>query len=266
MSNPTLGNPPLALTLAQVKFNTVPTMGSYSKKIQDDFRKQLGFIHHDFEETSTIKVSPQRTGIEKTTLWTSCAADYKTRLVMRDDFLVLETIEYPGFENFIPNLDKALGIVQTITEITHITRLGFRYINRIETTPEKRLEYYLNSQLLGFQFDNIEHENRVSRTEAIANSKEGLLRVHCMQFISDSDASKNPLLPPDLNTRLEVKPVITPNPEKYAFLDIDHFRDFDRNPINIDIPDTINHLDRLHQVGYDTFISGTTEEALQEWD
>ena len=265
MSNPTLGKPPLALTLAQVKFNIVPTMDTYSKRIQDEFRKKLAFIHHDFEEASTIKVGPQRTEIEKSTLWTSCAPDYKTRLVLRDDFLVLETIEYPGFESFIPNLQKALDIVQDITGITHITRLGFRYINRIETTPEKSLEYYLNPQLLGFQFDKIEHESAVSRTEAIANTNEGLLRVHCMQFVSDKDASKNSLLPPDISTRLEIMPLSTTPPGKYAFLDIDHFKDFDREPINLYIPDIFDRLNRLHQGGYNAFVSGVTEEAMQEW-
>ena len=265
MSNPTLGTPPLALTLAQVKFNTVPTMETYSKKIQDEFRRQLSFIHHDVEESSTIKVSLQRPEIEKVKLWSSYAADYKTRLVFRDNLLVLETIEYPGFDNFIPNLEKALHIVQDITEITHITRLGFRYINRIETTPEKSLEYYLNPQLLGFKFDKIEHETAVSRTEAIANSKEGLLRVHCMQFISEKDTSINPLLPPDINTRLEIKPVRITHPGKYAFLDIDHFKDFDREPINLDIPDTINRLNKLHQGGYDAFVSGVNEDAMREW-
>lgn len=265
MSNPTLKNPPLVLTLAQVKFNSVPTMDSYYKEIQNEFRKQLAFIKHDIEESASIRITQQGSDIKTSTLWTSATPNAKTRLILGNDYLAIETNEYPGFGKFIPNFYKALQIVQAITEVTHVTRIGFRYINRIETTPEKNLEYYLSSQLQGFKFESIEHDFSVSRTEALANTKQGRLRVHCVQFLSEKDASKSPLLPPDIGTQLFIRPVLTPAHCKYAYLDIDHFKQYENEPIRFELPAISKHLDLLHQGGYAAFMSGVTPKAIKEW-
>lgn len=265
MSNQTLGNPPLALTLAQVKFNAIPTMENYHKEIQNEFRKQLEYIFHSAEDSSIIKVSPQKTEVEKSQLWSSTSADQITRLILGNDALTIETTQYPGYENFVPNFTKALDIVKEITQASHVSRIGFRYINRIESRSDRNLDYYLKPQLLGFQFDDIDLLSSYSRTEAIAQTEEGVLRVHCMQFNSEKDQSRNPLLPPDIVTKLNVKPISTPEKHKYAFLDIDHFKEMSVEPIKFSFPDVLDRLDNLHQGGYNAFISGITNDALKEW-
>ncbi len=265
VSNPTLNSPPLALTLAQVKFNAVPTMEKYYKDIQDEFRKELEFIFHETEDSSVIIQGPQRTEVQKSALWGSISADRKKRLILANDALTIETTEYPGFTDFIPNFERALEIVKKFTQTSYVSRVGYRYINRIESSEEKPLEYFLKPQLLGFRFSEIEVTKAVSRTEAIAHTEEGVLRVHCMQLISEKDQPKTLLLPPDINTRLEVRPLSISENEIYAFLDIDHFREFSREPIRFDIPEVMDRLDKLHQGGYHTFISGVDKNALEEW-
>lgn len=265
MSNTTLSNPPLALTLAQVKFNAIPTMENYYKEIQNEFRKELEYIFHSVDDASIIKVSPQKTEVEKSLLWSSTSADQKTRLILGNDVLTIETTEYPGYENFVPTFASALDIVKEITQASHVSRIGFRYINRIESSLDMHLDYYLKSQLLGFQFGDNDILSSISRTEAIAQTEEGVLRVHCMQFNAEKDQPLNPLLPPDMVTKLNVKPLSTPEKCKYAFLDIDHFKEFSSEPIKFVTPDVLDRLIKLHQGGYNAFISGTTPNALKEW-
>ncbi len=265
MSNPTLSNPPLVLTLAQVKFNAVPTMENLYKDIQDEFRKELEYIFHETENSSVIIQGPQSAEVKTSARWTSISADRKNRLILANDALTIETTEYPGFTSFVPEFKSALGIVQDITNTSYVSRLGYRYINRIESSESKPLEHFLKSELMGFRFSDVETSKAVSRTEAIAHTKEGILRVHCMQLNSDINQSKNLLLPPDINTRLEVKPLPALDNNIYAFLDIDHFSDFNREPIRFDIPEVMGRLDMLHQRGHAAFISGVKELALGEW-
>ncbi len=254
------------LTLAQVKFNTVPVMEDYAKQIQNEFRKQQEFIHHDNEESPIVNIGPQGSKITKVVSWYSRSSDNNTRLIFGNDFLTIETIEYPGYEKFIPTFLSGLDIVQKITDVSHMTRAGFRYINRIESDGKKSLNYYLNEQLLGFKMDDIAKEKALSRTEAIADTHEGNIRVHCMQLYREREPTVNLLLPPELVTKLEVKPLTTPESQLYAFLDIDHFKDYGREPIKFNLEEISSKLDRLHQIGYEAFISGSTGQARKEWE
>lgn len=129
-------NPPLVLTICQVRFPPVLSIveaafvapfqraiyGDYPMTIQGtDIELQFGF------GTGTLTLQQGR----QSALWQFSDHDDNWKVVLAQDFLSLETRGYSHFEDFLDRLQKVLTVLVQHIHPSVVTRIGLRYINEI---------------------------------------------------------------------------------------------------------------------------------------
>lgn len=81
--------------------------------------------------------------LDETEAWT---------VALHEEFLAIETSEYVRFEDFRARLEWLLATTEELLELTHTSRLGLRYIDRISLPGAKSpadFARYLNQDLIG---------------------------------------------------------------------------------------------------------------------
>lgn len=259
-----LKDPPVFLTLAQVKFNPVLNLIEYLPVIQDNFRN-VGYPDFESHKGFAIRLQASQEGSQELNTPEPVQMNRfqfgnaeKTHLFILDSTgLTLQSTKYGNFENFSECFLKGLSIVHEAVNLTYIERIGLRYLDRIMPIQGKDLNDYLIEAVKGPQ-------SKLGG-DPVYSYVESMNLIRSIRLISRVAIQSGPLsLPPDLQIggmRIEEK-FLRHNGEN-ATLDNDGFIEERHQFVNNEAIHA--KLDEIHEVINKAFKETVTEEALKIW-
>ena len=255
-----LKNPPVYLTLAQVRFNPILKLVDFLPSIQESFR-HAGFP--DFERQQVISI--QVTMLDGQPTPSPVPQDRfllgnldKTHVFILDgQSLTLQSTNYGQFESFSACFLKGMDIVNDVVKLAFSERVGLRYLDRVMPQEGESIELYLVDQVHGLT-SRLGGKPLYSYTEAM--NEFGNIKLLSRVAIQDGPLA----FPPDLQPgNMIVAERFAAYTGKSAILDNDGFVEgreaFSANAI-------VGHLDAIHKVIGAAFKTTTTPYAFSAWD
>lgn len=253
-----LSKAPVIYALTQVKFAPHLKMNDAIPEIQEALRR-IGYIQFKslVVKSANVDVEARNVDIATKEQWKFTDESNKESVILENDLLVLETVDYETHEVFFERYRKVLEVVEEIAELTHVTRQGLRYIDYITPIGSKKIDGLINKELHGFDFSQIgDSETIISRSEHVAKTKLGKLAIRCSYNYGGL------ILPPGFSTELPVK--MEQVKEMTSFLDIDHYIEY-RTPIKMDLKKIDSNFYELHEITSKAFKQCTTPDAIKAW-
>lgn len=256
-----LNNPPVYLTLAQVRFNPILKLVEYLPSIQENFR-QAGYPDFDRQQTIAIQLTvhdgqtPVPTPVSQERF--QFGNSEKTHVFILDsNSLTLQSANYGQFEKFSLCYREGLSIVHQEMNLAFTERVGLRYLDRIMPTSEETVEQYLVEQVHGL--------NSRLGGHPLYSYSEALNVIENIKLLSRVAIQDGPLaFPPDIQPgNMRIGERFTSYLGISAILDNDGFIE-GREAFSIDA--VINHLDAIHKVIGAAFKATATQYAFEAWD
>jgi uncharacterized protein (TIGR04255 family) len=198
-----------------------------------------------FEVVTPAGVSQQAAG----TIFQLRSADEVWRISLSETFVTLETSSYTSREDFCGRLVTILAALEKVAEIPFVTRVGFRYINRVDNPDDfSRLSELVERAVLGGAAVPLGDRARMVHTlsEAVYEVGDVSLLVRWGQ------------LPPGAT----IDPSVEASANPSWILDLDAFREsrleFEPSPLG-------DHARTLSAVAYRFFRWATTGEFLRRF-
>jgi len=200
----------------------------------------LGFGLSDSTETQP---TPRWDFLDKTQRW---------NVVLSQEFLMIQTTDYPIFEEFLAKWKDLLEAARLL-EIPVVERLGLRYVDLVQPEAGEKLADYIAPAMAGLEpiaGSGLERKSHLAVT--VFQSAQGLMVVRVIPATTP--------LPPDLdNPHLKGLKFITPGS---VFLDFDHAStdglDFDPEIVS-------SATDALHEAPDTLFRNVVTPMAFDKW-
>lgn len=257
-----LKNPPVYLTLAQVRFNPILKLGDFLPSIQESFR-QAGYPDFDRQQIVSIQLTasqegqpPAPTTIQQERFQLGNVE--KTHIFILDNqSLTLQSTNYGQFETFSACFLKGLGIVHDAVKLAFTERVGLRYLDRVMPQPGETIEKYLVEQVQGL---NSRLGGRPLYSFAEAMNEIGYIKLLSRVAIQDGPLA----FPPDIQPgNMRISERFTSYVGNSAILDNDGFVE-GREAFSTEA--VAKHLDAIHKVIGTAFKTTATEYAFVAWD
>lgn len=255
-----LKNPPVYLTLAQVRFNPILKLADFLPSIQESFR-HAGYPDFEHQHFISIQVNMQDGqptpkpipqdrfqlgNVEKTHIF-----------ILDGQSLTLQSTNYGQFETFSACFLQGLEIVHQAVGLAFTERIGLRYLDRVMPQTGETIEQYLAKQVHGLT-------SRLGGT-SIYSYTEALNEVGKIKLVSRVAIQDGPLaFPPDIQPgNMAVAERFVSYTGKYGILDNDGFVE-GREAFS---PTTVaDHLNAIHDVIGTAFKATATPYAFAAWD
>lgn len=255
-----LKNPPVFMTLAQVRFNPILKLDDYLPTIQESFRR-ADFTDFDVESQFTIRVKIQdkqsipETSPQKRYIFGNAKNTHV--FILDTQALTIQSTDYGQFESFSETFLKGLDIVHNAVQLAYTERIGLRYLDRVMPQSGEAIDLYLANQVQGLA-SNLGGKPIYSYTEAM--NEVGNIRLISRVVISDGPLA----FPPDLQPqKLVVADKFVSYSGPAAVLDNDGFIEARENFSSQKIHDD---LDKIHKVIGTAFKATATQHAFTVWD
>lgn len=259
-----LKDPPVFLTLAQVKFNPVLNLAEYLPIIQDHFRNK-GYPDFQSHKGFAIRLQAGQEGAQELNVPESVPMNrfqfgnaQKTHLFILDSTgLTLQSTKYGNFENFSECFLQGLSIVHEAVNLIYVERIGLRYLDRIMPIKGKHLNDYLIEAVKGPQ-------SKLGGAP-VYSYVESMNTVRNIRLISRVAIQSGPLsLPPDLQIGgMMIEEKFLSHNGEHATLDNDGFIEERHQFVNNEAIHA--KLDEIHDVINKAFKETVTDEALKIW-
>lgn len=255
-----LKNPPVYLTLAQVRFNPILKLVDFLPSIQESFR-HAGYPDFERQQLMTIHVSlqdgkPMPTPVSQERFQFGNVE--KSHLFILDgQSLTLQSTKYGQFETFSECFAKGLEIVNQAVNLAFTERVGLRYLDRVMPREGETIEQYLADQVHGLA-------SRLGG-KPLYSFAEALNEVGNIKLVSRVAIQEGPLsFPADLQAiNMVFSERFTSYTGKSAILDNDGFVE-GREPFAASA--VLKYLDAIHKVIGDAFKVAATPYAFLAWD
>lgn len=196
-----LKNAPIVSAISQVRFPE--RLSIADKSFVAPFQEALHDDYPRFEETrlSTIKIDGSESQqIETELIWKFVSGDENWRVSLGSSFVAIETSCYTSRTDFIERLGKILAATENVVNPQIATRLGVRYINRIENDHIDEIEKLIEPYLVGITPSLLGEGLQSTVCEARCKVAEGGLTAK-WGFVPPKGTHDPALLPPsDLKT------------------------------------------------------------------
>ncbi len=196
MTGTRLGKAPVCFTLAQMRFNPVPSVEPFLPALQQALG-EAGFPDYVSTKLQQVDVAASASGMEmrqqEGTRLVFRNAAQTAAIVLDPAALSYELTDYPVFEEFSAAFLRALKIVHSHRAIEYCDRLGMRMLDAVQPLEGERLEQYLVPQALGFVGlvgQPFEHQQTLS--ESLFKDEARTLVVRAVRI------SRGIAVPPDL--------------------------------------------------------------------
>ena len=135
--------PPVVEALCEIYFadsawdETVP--GAFYERMKDAFPKKR---QREIQQAEiALGRNEMKAGVQRLPPWMQFVSDEKHRMIqIAEDLLVVNQLHpYPHFEEWEPEVVRALSIYRELAQPRKVARLGLRYINRV-VIPEERVQ------------------------------------------------------------------------------------------------------------------------------
>lgn len=254
-----LHNDPLSLVLCQIRFSKVRRMPEFIPQIHGLLMKE-GFPEDVSSTVQQVVITPgnqpQITEIKQDEFRSK---DNQWALTISEDMLALVTTGYDRFEGFAGRLRKSLEIVDQVAEIHHgmVNRIGLRYVDVINPSPDETFRTYLQPSLHGPQSSVFTGPNNWMHLEFVGRTDIGTMIVRITQNDQGS------VLPPDIMHKpMSHKMKIEPG-KLITLVDTDHFVE---GSWDYDLESILNTTNELHEaINAAWFNDLVTPEALAIW-
>ena len=146
-----LKNPPVYLTLAQVRFNPILKLADFLPNIQEGFR-QAGYPDFDRQHLISIQLTAQEgqpptpTPVQQERFLFGNVEKTHT-FILDGQSLTLQSTGQ--FETFSACFLDGLGIVNDAVKLAFTERVGLRYLDRVMPQPGESIKQYLLEQVQG---------------------------------------------------------------------------------------------------------------------
>ena len=217
----TLGNSPLVLVLAQVRFSPLLAMGDYIARIQDRLRV-TGYPINATAQYQEVTFSQRGVpAAAQRAHWEFLSKDCTTSVIVNEGFVVVQTTAYDSFENFLKAITDVLAVVASEVGGLLVQRIGLRYVDLIRPKANESWEAYVKEGLRGFSSPHFFEDSAVHLHQIVTRTTSGAMIVRLLQN------REGAILPPDLVTQTLAFPRVSPpNPgELLTLVDIDHFQE-----------------------------------------
>lgn len=256
-----LKNPPVYLTLAQVRFNPILKLIDFLPAIQENFR-QAGYP--DFERQQVIAIqlnvqegqSPVPTTVPQERFQFGNVE--KTHVFILDgQSITLQSTNYGQFESFSACFTEGFSLVDDAVELAYTERVGLRYLDRVMPQPGETIEQYLAEQVHGL--------NSRLGGRTIYSYTEAMNQIGNITLLSRVAIQDGPLaFPPDVQPgHMRIGDRFTSYNGISAILDNDGFfegrEDFSMRSVT-------EHLEAIHDIIGDAFKATVRPYAFAAWD
>lgn len=260
-----LKNAPVYFSVIQAKFNPVPAMDQlYVGKIQDLLRKE-GFVNFKPETGQVLEVKPgEKSSVKEVKSWHMSNEAQTAGYVLNSDSITFRTTDYKSRVEFLASFFQGLKVVHEVVELSHINRLGLRYLSAVIPNQEETIKEYLSSPL-----SDLNVGERVSRlsevrllTELPETSTKGQLIARVFgsnsQLGYPADMVPNGLVPKsEFSNQFSNQSVYN-----HAVIDIDHFSD---ERFEFKLEEIQTRIKDLHLILKRAFVESVSKHALEVW-
>ena len=256
-----LKNPPVYLTVAQVRFNPILKLDDFLPNIQESFR-QTGYPDFSRRQSIAIQLIEQEGKPPVPTPVTQARFEFgtvdKTHVFILDgQSLTLQSTNYGHFETFSDRFLDGLNIVHNAVDLAFTERIGLRYLDRVMPGEGETIQQYLAVEVHGLA-------RRLAGHPVYAYS-EAMNEVDGVKLISRVAIQTGDLaFPPDLQPGgMHIHEKFTSFSGESAILDNDGFVE-GRAPFSG--PSVAEHLTTIHKLIASAFKTTVTPFAFEAWD
>lgn len=239
---------PLVKILSQIRFSSIASIGK--KEFIAPFQEAIRHNYPKLEQDQGIEVSfsPQGGSFSNKVIWRMLDKNLQWRVSIGENFLSLETSQYPGREVFLKALKEVIEKLQSAIKPDLVERIGLRYINRIIFNSRDRLATLLQPGVLGIVDDEVDEYLTSSFTETRFLLPDGL-KVHGKWGLLPGNQSYDPTVLPPIETQSWI-------------LDIDGFTETNTD---FEAENILESLNRLADIDYRLFRFTVTENFLKAY-
>jgi len=181
---------PLVQVICQVRFPPILEIG---KEAPAEFQKRIRNDYPTLEMMDAVAVSSsgdmERASVGTlTTVWKFSDVSHNWTVSLSSAFVSLDTKDYSSFETFSEKFQKPWKAAQDCYDLSTLTRIGLRFINRLRITPgENPAKYwagrinpalagYLGTELMQGGVSQSQHEIRLQGDDYQLTIRHGLER------------------------------------------------------------------------------------------
>ncbi|WP_191569560.1 TIGR04255 family protein [Paracoccus yeei] len=175
-----LGTAPLVRVLGQVQFARIVNISKeqFIGDFQNAVRRQFPVIERDVAQS--IDVSLDGGGVASTlteeVIWRMFDPRREWRLSLAPSALTLETMRYTSREEFLGQFQLLIDSLAATIQPSLATRVGFRYVNRIDSQADvDDLGNLVEPELLGLSSATLRNGVQMAVSQAQCQTAEGLL-------------------------------------------------------------------------------------------
>jgi uncharacterized protein (TIGR04255 family) len=165
-----LTNAPLVSVLAQVMFGSLLSIKNEEgvSRFQEVIREKYPVLKTEKNKTSTIDVVANSiVSTSEQTIWRFSDTDDVWRVSLSSEFVALETKKYSSREEFTKRLSEVLAAVTKQFNPGIMTRIGVRYVDRLEGDALNKISSLVNPTLIGLLNSELNGVVDVSISEAL---------------------------------------------------------------------------------------------------
>jgi uncharacterized protein (TIGR04255 family) len=250
--------PPVIYTVAQLKFNNHPDMGSSFAELSPLFR-ELGYPDIREQAQKGVKIEIEnnspKVSTEDTPTWIFNNIEQVEGFVLKNDAIAFHTTRYRGHQAFLKTFLQGVKVLCDIKPLAFVERLGLRYINCIPAENETQLASFIQPSLLGLS--NLFRGHMIhSFCEAVGGTEHGQI-VARVFMLADGIA-----MPPDVVNNMAITMTIPPREgeARFATLDIDHSKE---ERVSFDFDQVDVHIRHFHQHIHTLFFDCLTDAAKE---
>ncbi len=250
-------NPPLALAICQIRYNSILNVAnaSFVAPFQNAIQGLYPQVIANPSQEVQFSISPGEFGIHQgnsSIQWQFSDSDDNWRIVLAPNHFSIETRIYDHFDAFIDRLKGALDALVEYIKPSAILRIGLRYINEIRSVDmhwsdiirEELLGPLVASELIG----NAIHASAFQQVQLHYLDNQGINISHG-------------LLPG--GSAVRPRGGTQPSGQPFYLLDFDVYREFPASKILLMDPDLVcHHVNRYHRAISQLFYWSVTEKYL----
>ena len=256
-----LKNPPVYLTLAQVRFNPILKLNDFLPSIQENFR-QVGYPDFERQNIFSIQITTQEgqppapTPVQQERFLLG-NGEKTHKFILDGQSLTLQSTNYGHFEAFSDCFLRGLNIVNDAVKLAFTERIGLRYLDRVMPQAGETIEQYLVDQVQGIN-SRLGGRSLYAFTEAMNT-------IGNIKLLSRVAIQEGPLaFPPDIQLGdMQISERFMSYVGNSAILDNDGFVEgrevFSTKAV-------VEHLDAIHKVIGAAFEATATHHAFTSWD
>lgn len=250
-----LSKTPLLRVLCQIRWPQLTNGPAIAQDIADVIAKSCSRDYPLQENTKEVELILTPVGTQQSTgsdIFKFSSSDGHWDLSVSDQFLTLETDAYESSREFSERFKQVLETIGKLEVIPYISRIGYRYTNRIHNPEDlERLDTLVKPSLLGPQ--GIDHAESVELAQAATEA--------FYELNGDSLAVRWAYLGPNGRIDPTIKPVNVPS----WVLDLDSYAEFEPRGLMIDPPTVVDNIKRLSDNAYQFFRAAVTDEFIDHY-